>query len=124
MKFGIFYEHQLPKPWSEDDEFNLLQEALEQVVLADRLGFDYAWEVEHHFLAAGDFAVGTRGRRREMHHVAVEVEIVDLEVAIAAIGPTTAQALIDQGIGVDVQPETYTTAALVEALAHYFREEA
>ena len=50
MKFGIFYEHQLPKPWSEDDEFNLLQEALEQVVLADRLGFDYAWEVEHHFL--------------------------------------------------------------------------
>ena len=45
-------------------------------------------------------------------------------VAIAAIGPTTAQALIDQGIGVDVQPETYTTAALVEALAHYFREEA
>ncbi len=50
MKFGIFYEHQLPKPWSEDDEFNLLQEALEQVVLADRLGFDHAWEVEHHFL--------------------------------------------------------------------------
>ncbi|MBW2240712.1 MAG: LLM class flavin-dependent oxidoreductase [Deltaproteobacteria bacterium] len=50
MKFGIFYEHQLPKPWSEDDEFNLLQEALDQVVLADRLGFDHAWEVEHHFL--------------------------------------------------------------------------
>jgi alkanesulfonate monooxygenase SsuD/methylene tetrahydromethanopterin reductase-like flavin-dependent oxidoreductase (luciferase family) len=50
MKFGVFYEHQLPKPWSEDDEFNLLQEALEQVELADRLGFDHAWEVEHHFL--------------------------------------------------------------------------
>jgi alkanesulfonate monooxygenase SsuD/methylene tetrahydromethanopterin reductase-like flavin-dependent oxidoreductase (luciferase family) len=50
MKFGIFYEHQLPKPWSEDDEYRLLQEALEQVELADRLGFDHAWEVEHHFL--------------------------------------------------------------------------
>ena len=50
MQFGIFYEHQLPKPWSEDDEYLLIQEALEQVVLADRLGFDYAWEVEHHFL--------------------------------------------------------------------------
>jgi alkanesulfonate monooxygenase SsuD/methylene tetrahydromethanopterin reductase-like flavin-dependent oxidoreductase (luciferase family) len=50
MRFGIFYEHQLPKPWSEDDEFRLLAEALDQVVLADRLGFDYAWEVEHHFL--------------------------------------------------------------------------
>jgi alkanesulfonate monooxygenase SsuD/methylene tetrahydromethanopterin reductase-like flavin-dependent oxidoreductase (luciferase family) len=50
MRFGIFYEHQLPKPWTADDEFRLLAEALEQVVLADRLGFDYAWEVEHHFL--------------------------------------------------------------------------
>jgi len=50
MKFGIFYEHQLPKPWHEDDEYRLIQEALEQVELADRLGFDYAWEVEHHFL--------------------------------------------------------------------------
>jgi alkanesulfonate monooxygenase SsuD/methylene tetrahydromethanopterin reductase-like flavin-dependent oxidoreductase (luciferase family) len=50
MKFGIFYEHQLPKPWSEDDEFRMLHEALDQVVLADDLGFDHAWEVEHHFL--------------------------------------------------------------------------
>jgi alkanesulfonate monooxygenase SsuD/methylene tetrahydromethanopterin reductase-like flavin-dependent oxidoreductase (luciferase family) len=50
MRFGIFYEHQLPKPWTTDDEYRLLKEALEQVVLADRLGFDYAWEVEHHFL--------------------------------------------------------------------------
>lgn len=50
MKFGIFYEHQLPKPWTDDGEFNLLQDALDQVVLADQLGFDHAWEVEHHFL--------------------------------------------------------------------------
>ena len=50
MKFGIFYEHQLPRPWADGDERRLLDEALEQVELADRLGFDYAWEVEHHFL--------------------------------------------------------------------------
>lgn len=50
MQFGIFYEHQLPRPWVEDSEYRLLQEALEQVELADRLGIDYAWEVEHHFL--------------------------------------------------------------------------
>ncbi len=50
MKFGIFYEHQLPKPWTEGAEQRLFDEALEQVRLADRLGFDYAWEVEHHFL--------------------------------------------------------------------------
>jgi alkanesulfonate monooxygenase SsuD/methylene tetrahydromethanopterin reductase-like flavin-dependent oxidoreductase (luciferase family) len=50
MRFGIFYEHQLPRPWHEGDEQRLYQEALEQVELADRLGIDYAWEVEHHFL--------------------------------------------------------------------------
>jgi alkanesulfonate monooxygenase SsuD/methylene tetrahydromethanopterin reductase-like flavin-dependent oxidoreductase (luciferase family) len=50
MKFGIFYEHQLPRPWDEESEYRLLQQSLEQIELADRLGFDYAWEVEHHFL--------------------------------------------------------------------------
>jgi alkanesulfonate monooxygenase SsuD/methylene tetrahydromethanopterin reductase-like flavin-dependent oxidoreductase (luciferase family) len=50
MKFGIFYEHQLPRPWDDGAEQRLFLEALEQVELADRLGIDYAWEVEHHFL--------------------------------------------------------------------------
>jgi alkanesulfonate monooxygenase SsuD/methylene tetrahydromethanopterin reductase-like flavin-dependent oxidoreductase (luciferase family) len=50
MKFGIFYEHQLPRPWDEGAELRIYQEALDQVELADRLGIDYAWEVEHHFL--------------------------------------------------------------------------
>ena len=50
MRFGIFYEHQLPRPWAPDDEFRLLAQALEQVELADSVGFDVVWEVEHHFL--------------------------------------------------------------------------
>jgi hypothetical protein len=35
MKFGIFYEHQLPRPWSDGDEHRLLKDALDQVQLAD-----------------------------------------------------------------------------------------
>src|SRR3954447_21288048 len=51
MRFGIFYEHQNPRPWEEERaKHRLLKDALEQVELADRLGFDYVWEVEHHFL--------------------------------------------------------------------------
>jgi alkanesulfonate monooxygenase SsuD/methylene tetrahydromethanopterin reductase-like flavin-dependent oxidoreductase (luciferase family) len=50
VKFGIFYEHQLPRPWDDESEHALLKDALEQVELADRLGIDYVWEVEHHFL--------------------------------------------------------------------------
>ena len=45
MKFGIFYELQLPRPWAQDDEHQLYQNALSQVELADRLGYNYAWEV-------------------------------------------------------------------------------
>ena len=40
MKFGIFYEHQLPRPWDEGSELQLIQDALDQVELADQLGFD------------------------------------------------------------------------------------
>src|SRR3954451_9816857 len=50
MRFGLFYEHQLPRPWREGAEEQLLNDALDQIELADRVGFDYVWEVEHHFL--------------------------------------------------------------------------
>lgn len=50
MKFGIFYELQLPRPWEADGERQLYHHALDQLELADRLGYDHAWEVEHHFL--------------------------------------------------------------------------
>jgi len=50
MRFGIFYEHQLPRPWERESEYRLLQNSLDEIELADRLGYDYAWEVEHHFL--------------------------------------------------------------------------
>src|SRR5579862_9911138 len=50
MKFGIFYELQLPRPWSDGDELRLYQNALTQLETADRVSYDYAWVVEHHFL--------------------------------------------------------------------------
>jgi alkanesulfonate monooxygenase SsuD/methylene tetrahydromethanopterin reductase-like flavin-dependent oxidoreductase (luciferase family) len=50
MKFGLFYEHQLPRPWHNGAEHKLFKDALEQIELADRLGIDYVWQVEHHFL--------------------------------------------------------------------------
>src|ERR1700757_2187090 len=50
MRFGLFYEHQLPRPWEPDAEERVMQNALDQIELADTLGYDYVWEVEHHFL--------------------------------------------------------------------------
>ena len=50
MKFGVFYELQIPRPWEPHTEWQLHHNALDQLELADGLGYDYAWEVEHHFL--------------------------------------------------------------------------
>ena len=50
MKFGLFFELQVPTPWDETSDQRVFHEALAQVELADRLGIDYVWEVEHHFL--------------------------------------------------------------------------
>ncbi len=50
MKFGGFYELQHPKPWAPGSDHQLIKNALEQVELADRSGYDYVWATEHHFL--------------------------------------------------------------------------
>ncbi len=50
MKFGIFYELSVPRPWNRESERTVYERALEQVRLADELGFDQVWAVEHHFL--------------------------------------------------------------------------
>jgi alkanesulfonate monooxygenase SsuD/methylene tetrahydromethanopterin reductase-like flavin-dependent oxidoreductase (luciferase family)/putative sterol carrier protein len=71
MRFGIFYEHQIPRPWGDDGEHRLLHDALEQIEIADRVGFDMVWEVEHHFLeeyshsSASDVFLAAASQRTE-----------------------------------------------------------
>lgn len=48
MKIDLFYELQKPKPWEPDHEWTLFKETLCQARLADEVGFDCWWEVEHH----------------------------------------------------------------------------
>ena len=55
MKFGLLYEMQRPTSDGVVDEKRLVEETLveetlERCVLADEVGFDYLWFVEHHFL--------------------------------------------------------------------------
>jgi len=50
MKFGVFYEIQVPRPWHERSDYNAYQEVLAQVEYAEEMGFDYFFTVEHHFL--------------------------------------------------------------------------
>jgi hypothetical protein len=33
MKFGTFYEHQVPKPWEDGDELRVMNEAMAEAEL-------------------------------------------------------------------------------------------
>ena len=50
MKFGIFFELSVPRPFGPGAERTVYENALEQCRVADEVGFDTAWAVEHHFL--------------------------------------------------------------------------
>jgi alkanesulfonate monooxygenase SsuD/methylene tetrahydromethanopterin reductase-like flavin-dependent oxidoreductase (luciferase family) len=50
MNFDLLYELQMPKPHDARSEYRCYHHALEQIELADRLGYDTVWAVEHHFL--------------------------------------------------------------------------
>ena len=50
MQFGLLYEAQRPFEGTTVDWNTLYKETLEQCVLADKMGFDNLWFVEHHFL--------------------------------------------------------------------------
>ncbi|MCH8066358.1 MAG: LLM class flavin-dependent oxidoreductase [Chloroflexi bacterium] len=97
MKFGLFYEHQLPKPYDQDQwdpeaEHKLFKDALDQIELADQLGFDYIFEVEHHFLE--EYAHSTAP-----------------EVFLAAVSQRTKN--IRLGHGITVMPPRYNHPARV-----------
>jgi alkanesulfonate monooxygenase SsuD/methylene tetrahydromethanopterin reductase-like flavin-dependent oxidoreductase (luciferase family) len=49
MKFGLFYQIQVPKPWREESESKRFHEALEQITYAEEMGFHSVWFSEHHF---------------------------------------------------------------------------
>jgi alkanesulfonate monooxygenase SsuD/methylene tetrahydromethanopterin reductase-like flavin-dependent oxidoreductase (luciferase family) len=52
MKFGLLYEMQRPHEGYKIDHTSLIEETIEQCVLADEVGFDHLWFVEHHFLTS------------------------------------------------------------------------
>src|SRR3989442_14935156 len=97
MRFGIFYERQLPRPWEDGAGLRLFQEALDQVELADRVGIDYAWEVEHHF-------------REEYSPSSAP------EVFLAAASQRTERIRLGHGI-VNVMPAVNHPARVAERLA-------
>jgi alkanesulfonate monooxygenase SsuD/methylene tetrahydromethanopterin reductase-like flavin-dependent oxidoreductase (luciferase family) len=148
MKFGVFYEHQLPRPWSEGDEHKLLKDALDQVELADSLGIDYVWEVEHHFLEEYSHssapevflaACSQRTRRIRLGHGIVQLPVEFNHTARVAERVATLDLLSDGrvefgsgeasseaelgGFGVDRETKREQWTELMDAVTRMFVEE-
>jgi alkanesulfonate monooxygenase SsuD/methylene tetrahydromethanopterin reductase-like flavin-dependent oxidoreductase (luciferase family) len=49
MDFGVLYEMQVKRPWTEQSEGQAYWDTLEQAVVAEQVGFTHVWAVEHHF---------------------------------------------------------------------------
>jgi alkanesulfonate monooxygenase SsuD/methylene tetrahydromethanopterin reductase-like flavin-dependent oxidoreductase (luciferase family) len=50
VRFALFYEIPVPRPWGPDSEYDAYRNTLEQAIAGDRWGWDAFWTVEHHFL--------------------------------------------------------------------------
>src|ERR687896_2740751 len=79
MKFGLFYEIQVPRPAPPEAEHQRIREIVDQVVLAEEMGFEHVWFVEHHFLT-------------EWAHCSAS------EVMLAAISQHTSQMRLGFGV--------------------------
>ena len=49
MRIGLFYQIQVPKPWTASSKSQRIHEALEQIQFAEEQGFASVWFSEHHF---------------------------------------------------------------------------
>ena len=112
MKFGIFYEISVPRPWGPETERQVYANCIEQCVLADQLGFDHVWAVEHHFLeeyshcsGAGDLPGDRRGEDEQIrvgHGINVCVPEINHPIRIAersAVLDLVSNGRLDVGTG-------------------------
>ena len=50
MKFGLLYEIEVARPWTDTSVSDCFWQALEQTKVAEEAGFSHVFSVEHHFL--------------------------------------------------------------------------
>jgi alkanesulfonate monooxygenase SsuD/methylene tetrahydromethanopterin reductase-like flavin-dependent oxidoreductase (luciferase family) len=50
LRFGLFYEIPVARPWSRTSEQEAYKNVIEQAVFGEKMGWHAFWTVEHHFL--------------------------------------------------------------------------
>ena len=84
MDIGLFYQIQVPKPWSTDSESKRYWEMLEEVTYAEEIGMTSVWFVEHHFRSewshssAPDITLAAISQRTTKMRLGIAVVLVPL----------------------------------------------
>ena len=84
MDIGLFYQIQVPKPWSTDSESRRYWEMLEEVTYAEEIGMTSVWFVEHHFRSewshssAPDITLAAISQRTTKMRLGIAVVLVPL----------------------------------------------
>ncbi|HEY6299316.1 MAG TPA: LLM class flavin-dependent oxidoreductase, partial [Candidatus Binatus sp.] len=146
MKAGLIYEIESVKPHTADHEYRVFWETMEQIELADRLGFDSVWTVEHHFLnefsycsAPEVFLACVTQRTRQIRvghgvvvlpfnhpiHVAERIAMLDIMSNGRVEFGTGRATTMDELLGFGVRPEETRPrwAEAVEAIPRMWRED-
>ena len=50
MKFALFYEIPVARPWTKGKEQAAIRNMVDEAVFGEEMGFHSVWSVEHHFL--------------------------------------------------------------------------
>ena len=146
MKAGLIYEIESVKPHAADHEYRVFWETMEQIELADKLGFDSVWTVEHHFLnefsycsAPEVFLACVAQRTKQIRighgvvvlpfshpiHVAERIAVLDIMSNGRVEFGTGRATTMDELLGFGVRPEDTRPrwAEAVEAIPRMWRED-
>src|SRR6266481_9627496 len=146
MKAGLIYEIESVKPHAADHEYRVFWETMAQFELADRLGYDSVWTVEHHFLnefsycsAPEVFLACVTQRTKQIRvghgvvvlpfnhpiHVAERIAMLDIMSNGRVEFGTGRATTMDELLGFGVRPEETRPrwAEAVEAIPRMWRED-
>ena len=110
MRIGMFYQIQIPKPWTAESETQRYWEMIEQVEYAEEMGFESVWFVEHHFRAewshssAPDMTLAALSQRTSRMRLGIAVVLpplhhpLDTAVRLATVD-ILSRGRVDLGMG-------------------------
>ena len=115
MRIGLFYQIQVPKPWTPSSESQRIHEALEQIPYAEQQGFESVWFSEHHFRpvwshnSAPDLTLAAVSQRTSTIRLGVGVVLAPIHHPLhiaqrMATLDILSHGRVDVGIGVVLAP--------------------